>query len=47
MIKATELYSSRATPKPRDATLIEAQDQATSRRSRNTVILPPASAAND
>ena len=47
MIKASKFYSSRATPKTRCTTLIEAQDQATSHRSRNIVILPPASATND
>ena len=47
MIKASKFYSSRATPKPRCTTLIEAQDQATSHGSRNMVILPPASATND
>ena len=47
MIKASKCHSSRATPKPRCTTLIEAQDQATSHRSRNIVILPPESATND
>ena len=47
MIKASKFYWSRATPKQRYTTLIEAQYQATSQRSKNVVILPPASAAND
>ena len=47
MIKASKFYSSRATPKQRYITLNEAQDQATSHWSKNIVILPFASAAND
>ena len=47
MVKTSKFYSSKATPKPRSTTLIETQDKATSHRSRNIVILPPASAAND
>ena len=47
MIKAVNFNPSRATPKPRCTTLIKAKDQATSYRSRNIVILPPASATND
>ena len=47
MIKASKFYSSRATAKQRYTTLIEAQDQETSHRLKNIVILPPASAAND
>ena len=47
MIKASKCYSSRATPKQRYTTLIEVQDQETSHRLKNIVILPPASAAND
>ena len=40
MIKTSKFYSNRVTPIPRCTTLIEAQDQATSHRSRNIVILP-------
>ena len=47
MIKTSKFYSNRVTPIPRCTTLIEAQDQATSHRSRNIVILPPAHAIND
>ena len=47
MIKASKFYSNRAAPKPSCTTLIEAQGQATSHRSKNIVFLPPASATND
>ena len=35
MIKASKFYSSRATPKPRCTTLIEAQDQASRNQAQN------------
>ena len=47
MIKDSKFYSGSATPKQRYMTLIEAQDQATSHKSKNIVIVPPESAAND
>ena len=47
MIKVSKFYLNRSAPKPSCTTLIEAQDQAASHRSKNIVILPPASATND
>ena len=47
MSKASKFYSSKATPKQRYTTLIEAQDQATSHRLKTVAILPSAFAAND
>ena len=47
MIKAGKFYSSKATPKPRCTTVIEAKGQTISHKSRCIVILPPASATND